>query len=148
MKNCWNQTFIEMSKCQLMVNNKVIKISFIKDYQIQRLDKDGPDGEPIYYFGKIAFTIRNVPVLPYQTQSENIEVKIESWEYGDLAYGIYNYTSVAERTLGVGVIFDRDYYPDHNPGNAIRGEKINIARVWFQSNSKFGVGSKIFFKIP
>jgi len=54
---------------------------------IQRLDEDGPDGEPVYYFGKIAFTIRNVPVLPFVDISSNIEVKIVSLELGDLAFG-------------------------------------------------------------
>jgi len=51
-------------------------------------------------------------------------------------------------TPGIGVFFDRDYYPQHNPGNAIRGEKINIIKVWVQTTTKIGVGSTLNYKIP
>jgi hypothetical protein len=60
-----------------------------------------------------------------------------------LAHGEFNYTSVARTTPGIGVYFDRDYYPTHNPGNAIRGEKINIVKVWIQTASTLTVGSKL-----
>lgn len=112
------------------------------------MEEDGPDGEPIYYFGKIAFAIRNVPVLPYVKLSENIQVRVEKWDKGPLAYGYFNYTPIAEMSLKIGSFFDRNYYPDHNLGNATLGDKINVMKVWFQSNSKFGVDSYAHVHIP
>lgn len=82
----------------------------------------------IYYFSYISFVIRNIPVLPYVVQSQNISVKvynrsvISSESIGDtklptldgpkslLAECQFNYTPVAELTAQVGAVIDRDYF--------------------------------------
>lgn len=70
--NCWNLSYINLTECTLQSQDNSYKIEELLNYQIKRFEKDGPKGEPLYYFDKIAFTIRNVPILPYVTLSDNI----------------------------------------------------------------------------
>lgn len=74
--NCYNLTYIRMRWCLLSKERKEIELYDIINYTINRDDST----DPIKYdFGYIGAVIRNIPTLPYVTESKDITMTIYNW---------------------------------------------------------------------
>lgn len=75
-------------------------------------------------------------------------MELEIPSRGALAYSNFTYTPVHATNLGMGAIFDRDYYPEFNPGNLAKGSKITIIKTWMQTATRIKNESYAIVYIP
>ena len=59
-----------------------------------------------------------------------------------------DFSTERQTTVALGAILDRDYYPEFNPLNYVKGEKINVLKVWVQTATEVKHGAYATFKIP
>jgi hypothetical protein len=148
LKSCQPLRYFNTTDCRLQAGNaNRVEVKYLVNYRIEREDLGASFS---YGWGNIAAAIRNLPLLPYEQESAkiNIEIRLAEGEKKRLAFASFTYKTAPCTTPGMGIAFDRDYYPGHNPYDATKGQKVKIAKVWIQTMTKVKTGAKVIVKIP
>jgi hypothetical protein len=144
-KSCFPLKYFEIMECEIYRNDFEVKVSDIVGYFIKREDSNN---QFFYKWDEMGLVLKNIPVLPYVVESKPIYITVYDPDRGILAEAYFTYTPRHLTSVAMGCIFDRDYYPDFNPYEPIKGDKITIAKVWMQTSLRIKEGARIIVRLP